>query len=45
MAGGREPAAPPPVVPEQATERGEKWWPVALAIVVTAAVHVALPAK
>jgi hypothetical protein len=26
-------------------ERGERWWPVALAIVVTVALHVALPAK
>jgi hypothetical protein len=26
-------------------EQGERWWPVALAIVVTVALHVALPAK
>jgi hypothetical protein len=28
-----------------AVERGEHWWPVALAIVVTAVLHVALPGK
>jgi hypothetical protein len=28
-----------------AAERGEHWWPVALAIVVTAVLHVALPAQ
>ena len=46
MVGGREPAAPPRVVPEEVAERGEeKWWPVALAIVVTVVLHVALPGK
>ena len=44
MASGRGPNAPPPP-PDGAAERGEHWWPVALAIVVTVALHVALPAK
>ena len=30
---------------DETPERGERWWPVALAIVVTVALHVALPAK
>ena len=34
-----------PATPDRAAERGEHWWPVALAIVVTAAFHVALPEK
>jgi len=34
-----------PVTPPRAAGRGEHWWPVALAIVVTAVLHVALPAK
>jgi len=41
---GRKPAAAPPATPGQAA-RGEHWWPVALAIVVVAFLHVALPAK
>ena len=45
MASGLEPAAPPPVTPLRAAERGEHWWPVALAIIVVAGLHVALPAK
>jgi hypothetical protein len=45
MASGRSPAAPPPVTPDGAAERGERWWPVALAILVTVVLHVALPAK
>ena len=45
MVSGSEPADPPPVTPLPAAGRGEHWWPVALAIVVTAVVHVALPAK
>jgi len=46
MASGQSPAARPPTTPDGgAAERGEHWWPVALAIVVTAALHVALPAK
>ena len=45
MASGEEPEAPSPVTPLRATERGEHWWPVALAIIVVAGLHVALPAK
>ena len=45
MASGWKPAAQPPVAPDGATVRGEHWWPVALAIVVTVVLHVALPAK
>jgi hypothetical protein len=45
MASGLEPAAPSPVTPLRASGRGEHWWPVALAIVVVAGLHVALPAK
>ena len=41
---GQKPAAASPAAPGQAT-RGEHWWPVALAIVVVAFLHVALPAK
>jgi hypothetical protein len=33
------------VTPSGAAERGEHWWPVALAILVTVALHVALPAR
>jgi hypothetical protein len=44
MALGRKPAATPAATPVQAA-RGERWWPVALAIVVVAFLHVALPAK
>ena len=45
MASGGEPAAPPPVTPLRAAERGEHWWPVALAIIVVVGLHVVLPAK
>ena len=45
MASGPEPAGPPPVTPLRAAGRGEHWWPVALAIIVVAGLHVALPAK
>ena len=45
MASGLETATPPPVTPLRATERGEHWWPVALAIIVVAGLHVVLPAK
>jgi hypothetical protein len=45
MASGWEPAAPPPVAPLRAAEQGENWWPVALAIVIAAVLHVMLPAK
>jgi hypothetical protein len=34
-----------PAEPAGAAERGEHWWPVALAILVTAVLHVALPAQ
>jgi hypothetical protein len=44
MVSSREPADAPPAVPVQAAQ-GEHWWPVALAIVVAAVLHVALPAK
>jgi hypothetical protein len=45
MASGPEPAAASPVTPLRAGGRGEHWWPVALAIIVVAGLHVALPAK
>ena len=45
MASGPEPADPSPVTPSRAAERGEHWWPVALAIIVVVGLHVALPAK
>jgi uncharacterized membrane protein YkvI len=45
MASGLEPAPPSPVTPLRAAARGEHWWPVALAIIVVAGLHVALPAK
>ena len=45
MAAGQQSADPPPVTPAQAAVRGEHWWPVALAIVATAVLHVALPAQ
>ena len=38
-------SARPPVKPAADAERGEHWWPVALAILVTAGLHVALPAQ
>jgi hypothetical protein len=44
MTLGGKPAAAPPATPVPAA-RGEHWWPVALAIVVAAFLHVALPAK
>src|SRR6478609_3543176 len=40
-----EPEAPSPVTPQRATEHGERWWPVALAVIVVAGLHVALPVK
>ena len=45
MTSGWTPAAPPPVAPDGAAAQGENWWPVALAIVAAAVLHVALPAK
>jgi hypothetical protein len=44
MASSHEPADVTPVTRVRA-ERGERWWPVALAIVMAAFLHVALPAK
>jgi len=41
----RHPAAPSPVTADGAAERGERWWPAALAIIVVVGLHVALPAK
>ena len=45
MALGKEPADTFPVTPLRPADRGEHWWPVALAIVVTVVLHVVLPAK
>ncbi len=45
MASGGEPETPSPVTPLRAGERGERWWPVALAVIVVAGLHVALPVK
>ena len=52
VAADRKPVAQPPAKPEvaqppakPAAERGEHWWPVALAVLVTAGLHVALPAE
>ena len=33
------------MTPLRASECGERWWPVALAIIVVAGLHVALPAR
>ena len=44
MVSSREPAGAPPAMPAQAP-RGEHWWPVALALVAAAVLHVALPAR
>jgi hypothetical protein len=45
MTSGPKSAAPSPATPLRAAERGEHWWPVALAILVVVGLHVALPAK
>ena len=45
MATERKPAVPPAIKPTPAAERGERWWPVALAIIVVAFLHVILPAR
>jgi hypothetical protein len=37
--------SPEPAVELPPAERGERWWPVALAIIVAAGLHVALPAR
>jgi hypothetical protein len=44
MTTGQGPA-PEPAVALTPAERGEHWWPVALAIIVAAGLHVALPAR
>jgi hypothetical protein len=33
------------VTPRRASDHGERWWPVALAVIVVAGLHVALPVK
>jgi hypothetical protein len=45
MATWRKPGRRPAKEPAPAAERGERWWPVATAIVVVAGLHVALPAR
>lgn len=43
MAWRKDSADPRQVTPQWPTERGEHWWPVALAIVVVVGLHVVLP--
>jgi hypothetical protein len=43
MVTRREPARPPSGEPAAGAGRGEHWWPVAVAILVVAGLHVALP--
>src|SRR5246127_5927842 len=45
MATEQRPAHQPAVELAPATARGEHWWPVAMAIIVAAGLHVALPAR
>jgi hypothetical protein len=45
MATERKPAGRPAIELAPAAERGERWWPVALAIIVVAFLHVILPAR
>jgi hypothetical protein len=45
MATEQEPTREPAVELVPAAERGEHWWPVAVAIIVVAVLHVALPAR
>jgi hypothetical protein len=45
MATEPKPAGPPAIGLAPAPERGERWWPVALAIIVVAFLHVILPAR
>ena len=45
MATERRPTREPAVELVPAAERGEHWWPVAVAIIVVAGLHVALPAR
>jgi hypothetical protein len=43
MATGRKPARQANMEPAPAAGRGEHWWPVALAIIIVAGLHLALP--
>jgi hypothetical protein len=45
MSTGQGPARDPVIELTSPAERGEHWWPVALAIIVAAGLHVALPAS
>ncbi len=45
MATEPKPADRPAIELAPAAERGERWWPVALAIIVVAGLHVILPAR
>ena len=45
MATERKPAGRPAIELAPAAGRGERWWPVALAIIVVAFLHVILPAR
>ena len=45
MATEQKPPRSPAVELAPAAERGEHWWPVAMAIIVVVGLHVALPAK
>jgi hypothetical protein len=45
MAAERGSARDPVIELAPPAERGEHWWPVALAIIVAAGLHVALPAR
>ena len=47
MTTEHRPASEPAVelAPAEPAERGEHWWPVALAVIVAAGLHVALPAR
>ena len=45
MATWRAPTDEPAHELAPAAERGEHWWPVAVAIIVAAGLHVALPAR
>ena len=45
MATEQKPAGPSAIELTSAAERGERWWPVALAIIVVAGLHVILPIR
>ena len=45
MTTDEKPVRGPSIEPAPAAGRGEHWWPVALAIIVAAGLHVALPAR